>query len=92
MDKELAYETNGSVYFRVSKHGKYGNLASLDKSGMEVRATPACGFTAQALNGGSGFRSLFHKQRDRLVVLGKLAVDWNSSSKGSNNPLRHFQL
>ena len=36
MDKELAYEINGSVYFRVSKHGKYGTLASLDKSGMEV--------------------------------------------------------
>lgn len=36
MDKELAYETNGSVYFRVSKHGKYGTLASLDKSGMQV--------------------------------------------------------
>ena len=36
MDKELAYEINGSVYFRVSKHGKYGSLASLDKSGMEV--------------------------------------------------------
>lgn len=28
---------NGSVYFRVSKHGKYGTLACLDKSGMEVR-------------------------------------------------------
>lgn len=36
MDKELAYEVNGSVYFRVSKHGKYGSLACLDKSGMEV--------------------------------------------------------
>ncbi len=36
MDKELAYEVNGSVYFRVSKHGKYGNLACLDTSGMEV--------------------------------------------------------
>ncbi|CAN0448222.1 unnamed protein product [Hapterophycus canaliculatus] len=35
MDKELAYATNGSVYFRVSKHGKYGSLASLDKTGME---------------------------------------------------------
>lgn len=36
MDKGLAYEVNGSVYFRVSKHGKYGTLASLDKSGMEA--------------------------------------------------------
>lgn len=36
MDKELAYEINGSVYFRVSKHGKYGTLACLDTSGMEV--------------------------------------------------------
>eukprot|EP00903_Cladosiphon_okamuranus_P015160 g14018.t1 len=35
MDKELAYEINGSVYFRVSKHGKYGTLACLDTSGME---------------------------------------------------------
>ena len=36
IDKELAYEVNGSVYFRVSKHGKYGTLACLDTSGMEV--------------------------------------------------------
>lgn len=36
MDKELAYDVNGSVYFRVSKHGKYGTLACLDASGMEV--------------------------------------------------------
>lgn len=36
MDKELAYEVNGSVYFRVSKHSKYGTLASLDRSGMEA--------------------------------------------------------
>lgn len=28
---------NGSVYFRVSKHRKYGTLACLDKAGMEVR-------------------------------------------------------
>ncbi|CAM9423561.1 unnamed protein product [Ectocarpus sp. 13 AM-2016] len=35
IDKELAYEVNGSVYFRVSKHGKYGTLACLDTSGME---------------------------------------------------------
>lgn len=36
MDKKLAYEINGSVYFRVSKHGKYGTLACLDTSGMEA--------------------------------------------------------
>lgn len=36
MDKGLAYEINGSVYFRVSKHTKYGTLVSLDKSGMEA--------------------------------------------------------
>lgn len=36
MDKGFAYEVNGSVYFRVSEHPKYGSLASLDMSGMEV--------------------------------------------------------
>ena len=38
MGKGLAYPVNGSVYFRVSKHGKYGSLAGLDRSGMQVRA------------------------------------------------------
>lgn len=41
MDKELAYDVNGSVYFRVSKHGKYGSLACLDKGGMQVRRRTA---------------------------------------------------
>lgn len=47
MDKGLAYAVNGSVYFRVSKCGKYGNLACLDKSGMQVGSCGgggACGF------------------------------------------------
>ena len=38
VDKGMAYPVNGSVYFRVSKHGKYGSLAGLDRSGMQVRA------------------------------------------------------
>lgn len=38
MGKGLAYEKNGSVYFRVSEHPKYGSLACLDVSGMEVKS------------------------------------------------------
>ncbi|CAM9552603.1 unnamed protein product [Discosporangium mesarthrocarpum] len=35
IDKGIAYKMNGSVYFRVSKHKRYGSLANLDFEGMQ---------------------------------------------------------
>lgn len=38
LDKGYAYETNGNVYFRVSKIDDYGNLANINKEELEVGA------------------------------------------------------
>lgn len=35
LNKGLAYESNGSVYFSIAKFGDYGRLARLDISGMQ---------------------------------------------------------
>lgn len=39
LDKGFAYETDDGVYFRVSSFHDYGNLAHLDKSGLQAGAS-----------------------------------------------------
>jgi len=45
VEKGFAYENNGSYYFRVSKHTKYGSLAHLDFDGMKDGAGEGGGIT-----------------------------------------------
>ncbi len=38
LDKGLAYKSNGSVYFHISKFKDYGRLSGIDKSGLKAGA------------------------------------------------------
>jgi cysteinyl-tRNA synthetase len=41
VDRGLAYEVDGSYYFKVEKFGDYGNLANLDMAGLKAGARVA---------------------------------------------------
>ncbi|CAN0276869.1 unnamed protein product, partial [Ectocarpus sp. 4 AP-2014] len=89
IDKELAYEVNGSVYFRVSEHGKYGALACLDTSGMEDGAGEGGG-----VNDAADFESEKEDAKDFALWKGYKPEDgevfWDTSL-GKGRPGWHIE-